>query len=256
MAVTFGVTLCIYIVTWSVNTFFPGELSIIDLLSLDGRSKCPNNTAPDLYVISLQQLSDYPFHKINEFFNENPWITLFNHELLPLNYVQIDTNRMWGMLITMYCIRKHAAGIQKVMKDVTKSETYGTKGGMGLSIRLYGRNVVLVSVNMSKDQTKRSLEYHKILSFMEFDNPKCSHILDHDYIFFFGNFDSQVKIHHNTKELFDSIIQTPANIPRLLKNDDLVVLRKTKQAFSTFLEQKINFLPTFKFYPSNLLCIC
>lgn len=112
----------IYIVTYNVGTSNPDQ-NLNNLLSLHD-SKHEKNL-PDFYVVALQEVKAQPQNLLVSALFDDPWTNYCKEVLARRNYIKLKTIRLQGLLLSVFCLRKHLLNIRDVEADYTRTGLSG-----------------------------------------------------------------------------------------------------------------------------------
>eukprot|EP01084_Bolivina_argentea_P147094 257405_1 len=149
----------------------------------------------------------------------------------------------------------------------------GNKGGVGIRFNIYGTSICFICCHLAahkSDVKARNENYNKIINELTFSKEKQSFIrlpnigssddakideeqlaiLDHDFIFMFGDLNYRLDYDGNKIGNIYQLIKAK-KWNDLLGKDQLLNAMRNKEAFDGFNEYKINFQPTFKFEPGT-----
>ncbi|KAL0272218.1 UNVERIFIED_CONTAM: hypothetical protein PYX00_005278 [Menopon gallinae] len=240
-------SLRLYLVTWNVACK-PPEQNLSELLSLDE----PEEKLPDFYVVGLQEVKAQIHNMVLDALFDDPWTIAFKQQLIPKNYVKVKTVRLQGIILSIYCKRKHLLSVRDVEVQYTKtgfSGFWGNKGCVAIRMNVYGVSVCFVNTHLTAhDQNlfARVQDYNNIIKQTNFSNQKeTTLILYHDYVFWVGdhNFRLDETVQHD--DILDKIKIN--DLDELRESDQLRMIMKSGQAFSELVEEPFDFPPTYKF---------
>ncbi|KAG8036240.1 hypothetical protein G9C98_004820 [Cotesia typhae] len=159
--------LSFYFVTFNVATKFP-EQDAAQMLGIHHKKSDPS---PDFYVIGLQEIKSQPQNVLLDMIFEDPWTKSFKDILKEYDYVKIRTQRLQGMVLNVFCLRKHLTHLRLI-------EARYTKTGFGgiyvfwigdLNFRLHGEDLNASTIDslakkkdldvlLARDQLKMVME--------------------------------------------------------------------------------------------------
>ncbi|RZC40415.1 phosphatidylinositol 4,5-bisphosphate 5-phosphatase A-like [Asbolus verrucosus] len=242
----------LFLGTYNVGTSTP-EVTLNSLLGLPVDHKSDKIQLPDIYVLSFQEVKAQPQNMLLDALFDDPW-TFACRELLEIwNYVKIKSVRLQGLLLNVYCLRKHLLNIREIESEYTRtglSGMWGNKGAVSIRLSIYGCSLCFVNSHLSAhdNQLKDRVEdYNSIIKDQEFHVAETTEIFFHDYVFWMGDLNFR---------LIEEFDETPEEIERrIVKNeykklfayDQLRHVMKNGEAFSELTEQDPEFPPTFKF---------
>ena len=173
-------TLTIYSVTWNTNARDPPEdLDLNKLLSLPVKT---NENLPDLYSVGFQEVKS----RIDRYFvdslinGEDPWTTKVRDVLVPHGYVKLRTIRLLGIVLSIFCRRKHLMHVKNLETQFTRLSLggfLGLKGGVSVRLTLYGVSLCFVNCHLSAHDhllDRRIEEYNTLVENLNFKQvSKC-----------------------------------------------------------------------------------
>jgi len=125
---------------------------------------------------------------------------------------------------------------------------FNNKGSISYRFGLYGCSLVFVNCHLTPHDhqlQERVEDYKQILTTQEFSIPETSNILFHDYVFWFGDLNFRLGCSRTSEEIVELI--SAGSFAPLLKDDQLVHVQQSGDAFSELREPPIVFPPTYKF---------
>lgn len=250
--------LCVYIVTWNVNSkFLTSNVAVNNLFSIDENQKFYSNhtkcTEPDLYVIGLQEVDSRPANYIARLFQDDIWIQKFQDTLSLQDFITIKVQQMQGLLIVVFTKRKHLLHIKNIESDTTKTGfggLWGNKGATSIRMNLYGNSLTFVNTHLpahDEQLDKRIKDYHTIINNHHYHTKHFRYILDHDYVLWFGDLNFRLN-DFDLQPKYIKYMILDNRLDELLVKDQLITIRKDNEAFNGFYEEKLKFPPTFKYY--------
>lgn len=114
----------IYLVTWNVGTKSPDQ-SLHNLLSLDENPAKDTGLLPDLYVISLQEVKAQPHNMLVDILFDDPWTNACREVLERRDYVKVKTIRLQGLVLSVYCLRRHLLNLREIETQYTRTGISG-----------------------------------------------------------------------------------------------------------------------------------
>ncbi|KAF7403087.1 hypothetical protein HZH66_005354 [Vespula vulgaris] len=239
----------IYFVTWNVATKYPVQ-DLHQLLNVT----CGNlKSLPDIYFIGLQEVKAQPQNMVLDiFFQEDPWTKSFREVLKDYDYVKIRSQRLQGLVLNMFCLRKHITHLRLVEAQYTRTGfggMWGNKGAVSIRLNIYGVSICVVNTHLTPHDhllTDRIADYNTILREHSFSAPDTSNILFHDYVFWIG--DLNFRLHGEDLTAIDIDLLVKKNqLNLLLERDQLKLVMRNGDAFAELNENVIEFPPTYKF---------
>ncbi|KAF7406486.1 hypothetical protein HZH68_005855 [Vespula germanica] len=245
----------IYFVTWNVATKYPVQ-DLHQLLNVT----CGNlKSLPDIYFIGLQEVKAQPQNMVLDiFFQEDPWTKSFRQVFTLLevlkdyDYVKIRSQRLQGLVLNMFCLRKHITHLRLVEAQYTRTGfggMWGNKGAVSIRLNIYGVSICVINTHLTPHDhllTDRIADYNTILREHSFSAPDTSNILFHDYVFWIG--DLNFRLHGEDLTAIDIDLLVKKNqLNLLLERDQLKLVMRNGDAFAELNENVIEFPPTYKF---------
>lgn len=123
----------LYFVTYNVGTSIPEE-DLHDLLSLSQNVK-NDKSLPDLYIISLQEVKAKPTNMLMDALFDDPWTNACRTILEERDYVKMKTIRLQGLVLSVYCLRKHLLNVREVESEYTRTGLSGMWVGLVFFIK-------------------------------------------------------------------------------------------------------------------------
>nr|KAF7430033.1 hypothetical protein H0235_006431 [Vespula pensylvanica] len=245
----------IYFVTWNVATKYPVQ----DLHQLLNVTRGNLKSLPDMYFIGLQEVKAQPQNMVLDiFFQEDPWTKSFRQVFTRLevlkdyDYVKIRSQRLQGLVLNMFCLRKHITHLRMVEAQYTRTGfggMWGNKGAVSIRLNIYGVSICVVNTHLTPHDhllTDRIADYNTILREHSFSAPDTSNILFHDYVFWIG--DLNFRLHGEDLTATDIDLLVKKNqLNLLLERDQLKLVMRNGDAFAELNENVIEFPPTYKF---------
>ncbi|XP_015017193.2 inositol polyphosphate 5-phosphatase K [Drosophila mojavensis] len=244
----------VYVITWNVGSRFPDNISLRQLLGLQGEaSGDAAQELPDIYAIGLQEVNAQPQHQVLGLFKEDPWTHKAKHLLRDYNYVAVKTEQMQGLLLTMFVRRPHVEHLKDIEAEFTRTGfggIWGNKGAVSVRFTLYGCGLVFVVAHLAAHDhqlDERIEDYKQILESHHYHVKRYREIYDHDYVFWFGDLNFRLEGNDSATEVRDAL-RDDTKHEELLQRDQLYQVReRTQKAFQVLHERLPAFPPTFKF---------
>ncbi|CAH1958312.1 unnamed protein product [Acanthoscelides obtectus] len=238
----------IYVATYNVGTSNPDH-DLKCMLSWTGHK---HEKSPDFYVLAFQEVKAQPQNMLMDTLFEDPW-TYSCKQLLRKEYIKIKSIRLQGLLLVVFCLKKHLLNVREIESEYTRtgfSGMWGNKGAVSVRLSLYGCSLCFVNSHLSAhdNQLKERIDdYNTIVQDQEFHVAETSKILYHDYVFWTGDLNFRLlEEYDKTPEEIERMI-LKKELKSLLEHDQLRAVMKKGEAFSELLEQEPDFPPTFKF---------
>lgn len=240
----------IYVITWNVATR-PPEENLLEILNL--QRECTEDTLPDFYVVGLQEVKSQPQNFVMDALFNDPWTNAFKNALAPYNYVKVKTVRLVGIMLHVFCQRKHITHLREIYVEYTKTGLlglWGNKGAVTLRLQIYGCSICFVNCHLAPHDhmvKERIDDYNAILQGQKFAVKETNTILFHDYVFWFG--DLNFRLNNETGLPANKIINEikTGNLSYLMYYDQLKQVMESGEAFSELIENAPTFRPTYKF---------
>lgn len=106
--------------TYNVGTSNPADQCLKGLLDI---KNCKGNY--DFYVISLQEVKAQPQNMLMDAIFDDPWTNAFKELLSTLDYVKVKTIRLQGLVLNVFCLRKHILNLRDIESDYTRTGLSG-----------------------------------------------------------------------------------------------------------------------------------
>lgn len=243
--------LCIYILTWNVGTHYPDEISLSDMLSLNGTSNCPNDRLPDIYVMGFQEVSAKPKNQFINIFQDDQWTLKIREELDSFDYIKVATEQMQGILINVWSRPEHAFHLQDIETEKTRTGLgglWGNKGAVSVRMSLYGTGITFVVAHLAAHDSElkeRVTDYNQIVDNHHYKAKRYRSIFDHDAVLWFGDLNFRLNGHDSPWDVRQEVETN--KLASLFTRDQLQMVREAGNAFALMEEQQPTFPPTFKF---------
>lgn len=242
----------IYFVTYNVATKFPDPRQ--DLHQLLGITPHDESQSwPDLYFVGLQEVKSQPQNIVLDYILfEDPWTKAFRDVLKKYDYVKIRSQRLQGLVLNAFCLRKHLTHLRLIEAQYTKTGLggmWGNKGAVSVRMNAYGVSVCVVNTHLTPHDhllANRIADYNTIVTDHAFTASFTSRILYHDYIFWIGDLNFRLNGEELTAADIDLLVKKN-QLNELLERDQLMMVMKEQQAFAELNESSITFPPTYKY---------
>ncbi|XP_066595609.1 inositol polyphosphate 5-phosphatase K-like [Prorops nasuta] len=237
----------IYFITWNVATKGPCQ-DVRQLLDLNNA----NQSLPDMYFIGLQEVKAQPQNIIMDIFFEDPWTKSFREALKEYDYVKVRTQRLQGLVLNMFCLRKHITHLRSIEAQYTKTGfggLWGNKGAVSIRFNIYGVNICVMNTHLTAHENMladRISDYNTILKSHSFSVPETSSIFYHDYIFWIGDLNFRLNGDDLSASEIDQLVHEN-KLDELLLRDQLKLVMSSGEAFAELQENSVTFAPTYKF---------
>ncbi|XP_022161564.1 inositol polyphosphate 5-phosphatase K-like [Myzus persicae] len=248
--------LTFYTVTFNVATRSPRQ-PLEDLLQWNGRTE---RQLPDFCLFGFQEIKAQPQNLLLDSVFDDPWTAALRDILSGYHYVKIRTVKMVGLLLNVFCKRKHVP----LLKEMQTSETrtgllglWGNKGAVSFSFKIYGATICCVNCHFAAHEEylkHRINDYHTIVESQHFGSSRKT-ILNHDYVFWFGdlNFRLDGSKFKSAEEIARHItnvnlsLRTATTLTDIWAQDELSSVMQKSKAFKGFFEQLPMFPPTYRY---------
>lgn len=90
-------------------------LSLVDL---------KNEKLPDFFILGFQEVKAQPQNMIMDSLFDDPW-SYACKELLKREYLKIKSVRLQGILLVVFCLRKHLLNIRDIESEYTRTGLAG-----------------------------------------------------------------------------------------------------------------------------------
>ncbi|EFN84057.1 inositol polyphosphate 5-phosphatase K [Harpegnathos saltator] len=241
-----------YFVTWNVATKFPSlQQDLHQLLGITPYAE-PEQW-PDLYFIGLQEVKSQPQNMVLDYILfEDPWTKAFRDVLKRYDYVKIRSQRLQGLVLNAFCLRKHMTHLRSVEAQYTRTGfggMWGNKGAVSIRMTAYGVSICIVNTHLTPHDhllADRISDYNTIVTDHTFTVSCTTKILYHDYIFWIGDLNFRLNGEDLTAVDIDSMVKKK-QLEKLLERDQLRMVMRDGQAFAELNENAITFPPTYKY---------
>ncbi|XP_020281768.1 inositol polyphosphate 5-phosphatase K-like [Pseudomyrmex gracilis] len=242
----------LYFITYNVATKFPDPRQ--SLQQLLGITPYWEPTSwPDIYFVGLQEVKSQPQNIVLDYILfEDPWTKAFRDVLKKYDYVKIRSQRLQGLVLNAFCLRKHLTHLRLIEAQYTKTGfggMWGNKGAVSVRMNAYGVSICVVNTHLTPHDhllADRISDYNTIITDHTFTAPDTSKILYHDYIFWIGDLNFRLNGEDLTATDIDILVKKN-RLKELFERDQLKLVMKTRQAFAELNESNVSFPPTYKY---------
>ncbi|XP_050430745.1 inositol polyphosphate 5-phosphatase K-like [Adelges cooleyi] len=245
-----------YVVTYNVSSKSPNR-SLINLLQWESQDE---KNLPDFCVFGFQEIKSQPQNLLLDSVFDDPWTTAIRDVLNGFDYVKIRTVKMVGLLLNVFCRRKHVPHLTHMETSETRTGLlglWGNKGAVSFSFKIYNTTICIVNSHFAAHEeylNDRVNNYRTIVNSQLFGLSRKT-ILSHDYVFWIGdlNFrldDSRAYSSELIAQIISSVELTrrSANtLTDLWTQDELRTVMENGKAFENFIEPLPMFPPTYRF---------
>ncbi|KAJ9598186.1 hypothetical protein L9F63_011124 [Diploptera punctata] len=243
-------------VTWNVATRHPEEdLNQMLGFGVMGKAKVQEKL-PDFYVIGLQEVKSQPQNILLDAIFDDPWTNSYRDVLAAKDYVKVKTIRLQGLLLSLFCLRKHLLHLRDIETQYTKTGfggMWGNKGAVTIRLSIYGCSVCIVNCHLTPHDhllQERIQDYNNIIKAQLFRAKETSNIFFHDSILWLAkeppNKSTLLLMDGLSAEEIDNQVRK-SEITWLLEKDQLRHVMASGEAFSELHEHLPTFPPSYKF---------
>lgn len=238
-------------VTWNVNGQLPTE-DLTTLLSVDERPA-------DVICVGYQELDLSPetLLLLNDSSKEQMWMEKMKAGLPKgVSYKLLKHIRLVGILLVVY-VRE---SIMSRVSDVSTGSVstgilgmLGNKGGVSIKLNIDMTSIAIVNSHLAAHQEmveRRNQDYRDIFTKMRFDNDEANTLKNSDIVVWVGDLNYRVSEDEISGEEIRKFAEK-WEIGQLLRFDQLREQRNKHLVFEEFVEDTINFMPTYKYNPGT-----
>lgn len=254
-------------------------MSLSDNLD-DWLQPAPGMMAPDIYVLGFQEI--VPLTPVNIAVDPlgpirtQYWLAEIQQSLSRIpsrNYLLVGAKNLVGILLCIFvdeAIYGEITDVRWTTTAVGVMGVMGNKGAVVVRFNLYGTALCFICAHLAAARENiqgRNNDYRNIMERSLFvpesvprkfpnvtpqsgqyglvdENALCT-ILDHDIIFWIGDFNYRIDVSLTLEDIMSHICCE--NIAALRKKDQLNIERSLGNVFQGFEEGPLTFLPTYKF---------
>jgi len=248
--------LTFYVITYNIATKSPSQ-PLDDLLQWKDRTE---QQLPDFCLFGFQELKAQPQNLLLDSIFDDPWTAAIRDVLSGFDYVKIRTVKMVGLLLNVFCKRKHVPYLMEMESLETRTGflgLWGNKGAVSFSFKFRGITICCVNCHFAAHEEylkNRINDYHRIIESQQFGSSRRT-ILNHDYVFWFG--DLNFRLDSSKLRSPEEIVRSVDNIESLHKTaetlsdvwlqDELTIVMQKLKAFKGFFEILPMFPPTYRY---------
>ncbi|XP_076232836.1 inositol polyphosphate 5-phosphatase K isoform X2 [Calliopsis andreniformis] len=205
-----------------------------------------------MYFVGLQEVKSQPQNMILDMVFEDPWTKSFKEVLKNYDYVKIRTQRLQGLVLNAFCLRKHITHLRSMEAQYTRTGfggMWGNKGAVSIRLNIYGVSLCIVNTHLTPHDhllQDRIMDYNTILTNHSFSSPDTSKILYHDYIFWIGDLNFRLNGEDLSATDINELVKKK-ELKCLLDRDQLKIVMQAGEAFAELNENAITFPPTYKY---------
>ncbi|CAB0004694.1 unnamed protein product [Nesidiocoris tenuis] len=173
--------------------------------------------------------------------------------LAGLGYVKAKTVRLVGIIMSVFCLRKHVIHLRDMQTLCTRTGLkglWGNKGGVSIRLQIYGCSLCFVNCHLAAHDhllQERISDYNNILDNQKFDCRESVSILFHDYVFWFGDLNFRLNEPATLPSAEIEKRVKAKDYKSLLEYDQLKTVMASGDAFSELVEPNLDFPPTYKY---------
>ncbi|VVC33733.1 Endonuclease/exonuclease/phosphatase,Inositol polyphosphate-related phosphatase [Cinara cedri] len=250
------VRLTFYIVTFNVATKSPNQ-PLGELLQWNGRTE---QQLPDFCLFGIQEVKAQPQNLLLDSVFDDPWTAALRDVISDFDYIKIRTVKMVGLLLNVFCKRKHISHLKEM--EISETPTgllglWGNKGAVSFSFKIHDTTICCINCHFAAHEENlkhRIDDYHTIIKSQYFGSSKKT-ILNHDYVFWFG--DLNFRLDNSSLKSAEEIAYTVNNVESSYKTaniltdiwaqDELNLVMKKSLVFKEFVEELPMFPPTYRY---------
>lgn len=229
-----------------VNWLFPPEVSV-------------GKRYPDLYLIGFQELVELTTSQI---LNVDPskkadWENLVSDCLNSRDeeYVLMRSGQLVGVAIMMFVKKSEMQNMTEVegtSKKTALGGITGNKGGVAIGFKYASTKFMFINSHLAAgvhNLEDRHNDYKLLANGLRLNGGR--RMRDADTVVWLGDFNYRVDLPNDTVRNILELSPREEAIARLLKHDQLTTQMERGETFPYFNEQRIDFLPTYKFDPGT-----
>ncbi|XP_074656493.1 inositol polyphosphate 5-phosphatase K-like [Tubulanus polymorphus] len=229
-----GLVLRIHACSWNVAEEKPDD-DLTEWLGLD----CDVRFEPAVLVVGLQEVD-----------HQDQWEEKILKLLTQRGYTRVKQRSLAWLYTAAYVQQRHLAKVTNVESEATKTGFAGmipNKGAVSVRFDFYGVNLIFVNSHFTAhhpNTNERIADYDDILDGQKFRDADVDSILDHDYVFWFG--DLNFRIDELSKSDIERAVDD-GDLGALRAHDQLNKARAEELIFVDFEEGATEFHPTYKY---------
>ncbi|CAG9534899.1 unnamed protein product [Cercopithifilaria johnstoni] len=247
----------IFITTFNVNGRMPALEDLSNWLA------CSSASAPDFYVVGLQEMDLSPqAFLMNTSARHSGWQIVIQKSLPnSTGYILVQEVRLVGILLMIYRRIDCRVRVDDAATDVEIVPTgfpllgrMGNKGGVAVSLQINDSYLCFVNSHFAAGQEeseKRNQDYREI-SQIRFPKSNRS-LFDHDVIFWFGDMNFRLESNNDlSNDDFRRLCADENTFRDMIIFDQLKKQKMLNHIFADFKEPDVlNFRPTYKYDPGT-----
>lgn len=100
-------------------------MKLNDLLGIPNDYRTDKIQLPDLYILSFQEVKAQPQNMLLDALFDDPWTYALKELLERFDYIKLKSVRLQGLLLNVYCLRKHLLNIREIETEYTRTGLSG-----------------------------------------------------------------------------------------------------------------------------------
>ncbi|TRY70358.1 hypothetical protein TCAL_01169 [Tigriopus californicus] len=205
---------------------------------------------PDLYAISLQEVSVVPYVYESLIKGNDAWMSIITNLLYHRGYIQLRYIRVLGTVLAVFGHTKHLLRLRHLDTTYLRVRNLGQKAAVAIRVQLYGVHYAFMGCHLTAHEwnlEKRIEDYDYIIENLLFPGgDEFANMLYHDYIIIMGDLNFRLKSQSLDHDEIVTYVDK-GDFKPLVEQDSLLWVQDEGRAFQEFSEAPITFLPTFKF---------
>eukprot|EP00118_Oscarella_pearsei_P011610 m.79266 g.79266 ORF g.79266 m.79266 type:complete len:429 (+) comp36129_c0_seq19:77-1363(+) len=229
--------------TWNVAGQSPSgdDVAFDEWLNVDAEEK------GDIFSVCLQEVNWLPLPTVSD----DAWSKAITDTFSRHRLIRLYRGRQIGIVLMIFVkpyLLPFITNIEDKIIGTGFAGFLGNKGAVIARLRLHGISLCFTGVHMAAHTEKlerRNEEYHTIVEKAKFSDPLCQSLLDHEFVFWYGDLNYRLDESVSQKAALEAIFA--AEVDKLKQFDQLIQEQKKGTAFKEFLEGTLTFLPTYKY---------